>query len=163
MHRVYEEKASGGHWYRPELNFLIHRLRTGDVLVVWKLDRLSRSLKDLLLILERIEAAGAGFRSLTEAIDTTAPAGRMLMQMLGSFAEYERAMVRERTQAGLREANTWGRHGGRKPKFSSTQRTEILSMLAAGRSAAEVARLFRVHRATVGRINATARTASTVS
>jgi DNA invertase Pin-like site-specific DNA recombinase len=70
--------------------------------VVWKLDRLSRSLKDLLLILERLETAGAGFRSLTEAIDTTAPAGRMMMQMLGAFAEYERAMVKERTQAGLR-------------------------------------------------------------
>ena len=161
--RIYEEKASGGRWDRPELNRLIERLHTGDVLVVWKLDRLSRSLKDLLLILERVEAAGAGFRSLTEAIDTTTPAGRMMMQMLGSFAEYERAMVRERTQAGLREANARGRHGGRKPKFSPTQQTEILSMLAAGRSAAEVARLFRVHRATVSRINSTARTASTVS
>ena len=133
------------------------------MLVVSKLDLLSQSLKDLQLILERIEAAGAGFQFLTEAIDTTTPAGRMMMQMLGSFAEYERAMVRERTQAGLLEVNAQGRHGGRKPKFSSTQRTEILSMLAAGRSAAEFARLFRVHRATVGRINATARTASTVS
>lgn len=78
-HRVYEEKASGGRWDRPELNRLIERLHTGDVLVVWKLDRLSRSLKDLLLILERVEAAGAGFRSLTEAIDTTTPAGRMIV------------------------------------------------------------------------------------
>jgi DNA invertase Pin-like site-specific DNA recombinase len=99
---VYEEKASGGRWDRPELRRLLTRLRRGDVLVVWKLDRLSRSLKDLLLILERLETAGAGFRSLTEAIDTTAPAGRMMMQMLGAFAEYERAMVKERTQAGLR-------------------------------------------------------------
>jgi DNA invertase Pin-like site-specific DNA recombinase len=150
-------------WDRPELNRLIERLHTGAVLVAWKLDRLSRSLKDLLLILERIEAAGAGFRSLTEAIDTTTPADRTMMQMLGSFAEYERAMVLERTQAGLREANAQGRHGGRKPRFSSPQRTEILTMLAVGRSAAEVAKLFRVHRATVSRINVTARTASTVS
>ena len=162
-HRVYEEKASRGHWDRPELNRLIEGLHTADVLVVWKLDRLPRSLKDLLLTLERIEAAGARFRSLTEAIDTTTSAGRTMMQMPGSFAEYERVMVRERTQAGLREANAQRRHGGRKPKFSSTQRTEILGMLAAGRSAAKVARLFRVHRATVSRINATARTASTVS
>jgi hypothetical protein len=73
------------------------------VLVVWKLDRLSRSLH-LLLILERITAAGAGFRSLTESIDTTVPAGRMMMQMLGAFAEYEREMVKERTQAGLKAA-----------------------------------------------------------
>jgi DNA invertase Pin-like site-specific DNA recombinase len=71
------------------------------VVVVWKLDRLSRSLKDLLHIIERIEQAGAGFRSLTEAIDTTTPAGRMLMQMVGSFAEFERAMIREHTQTGL--------------------------------------------------------------
>ena len=100
---------------------------------------------------------------MTEANDTTTPAGRMMMQTLGSFAEYERAMVRERTQADLREGNVRGRHGGRKPKFSPTPRTEILSMLAAGRSAAEVARLFRVHTATVSRINATARIASTVA
>ena len=71
--------------------------RSGDTLVVWKLDRLSRSLKDLLTILERVSAAGAKFRSLTESIDTSGPAGRMLMQMLGSFAEFEREMIRERT------------------------------------------------------------------
>src|SRR4051812_40641388 len=94
--RVFEDKASGGRWDRPELHRLLDQLRTGDTLVVWKLDRLSRSLKDLLHILERVEAVGARFRSLTEAIDTSGPAGRMLMQMLGSFAEFERAMVRER-------------------------------------------------------------------
>src|ERR671932_338638 len=72
--RVFEEKASGGRWDRPELHRLLDQLRPGDTLVVWKLDRLSRSLKDLLHILEKIEAAGAGFRSLTEAIDTSGPA-----------------------------------------------------------------------------------------
>ena len=102
--RVYEEKASGGRWDRPELHRLLDHLREGDALVVWKLDRLSRSLKDLLHILEKIDAAGATFRSLTEAVDTTGPAGRMMMQMLGSFAEFERAMVRERTRAGLKAA-----------------------------------------------------------
>src|SRR3546814_8675297 len=76
---------------------MIGQLRDGDVVVVWKLDRLSRSLKDMLHIMERIELAGAGFRSLTEAIDTTTAAGRMMMQMVGSFAEFERAMIRERT------------------------------------------------------------------
>ena len=123
----------------------------------WKLDRLSRSLKDLLLILERIGAAGAGFRSLTESIDTTVPAGRMMMQMLGAFAEYEREMVKERTRAGLKAAHAQGRHGGRRPKFTQAQRTEILSMLAAGRPAAEVARLFQAHRATISRLNAASR------
>ena len=154
---IREERASGGRWDRPELARLLDRLAPGDVLVVWKLDRLSRSLKDLLLILERIGAAGAGFRSLTETIDTTVPAGRMMMQMLGAFAEYEREMVKERTQAGLRAARAQGRHGGRRPKFTQAQRAEILSMLAAGRPAAEVARLFQVHRATISRLNAASR------
>ena len=106
--RIHKERASGGRWDRPELTRLLDQLAAGDVLVVWKLDRLSRSLKDLLLILERIGAAGAGFCSLTEAIDTTVPAGRMMMQMLGAFAEYEREMVRERTQAGLKAARRKG-------------------------------------------------------
>lgn len=159
--RIHEERASGGRWDRPELARLLARLAPGDVLVVWKLDRLSRSLKDLLMILERVSAAGAGFRSLTEAIDTTVPAGRMMMQMLGAFAEYEREMVKERTQAGLKAARAQGRYGGRQPKFTQAQRTEILGMLAAGRTAAEVARLFRVHRATISRLNAASRQTAT--
>ena len=155
--RVFEEKASGGRWHRPELHRLLDQLRPGDTLVVWKLDRLSRSLKDLLHILETIEAAGAGFRSLTEAIDTSGPAGRMMMQMLGAFAEFERAMVRERTKAGLKAACDRGRKGGRRPKLTSEQKAEIVEMLAAGRSAADLARLFLVHRATISRIAAEAR------
>jgi DNA invertase Pin-like site-specific DNA recombinase len=101
----------------------------GDVVVVWKLDRLSRSLKDLLHILEKIDTAAANFRSLTEAIDTSGPAGRMMMQMLGSFAEFERAMVRERTRAGLKAAREQGRKGGRRSKLIPRQRAEILAML----------------------------------
>jgi hypothetical protein len=96
-------------------------MRKGDVLVVWKLDRLSRSLKDLLLILEKIKGAGADFQSLTEAIDTATPAGRMMMQIVGSFAEFERAMLRERTRTGLEAARQEGRVGGRRPKLSPQQ------------------------------------------
>jgi DNA invertase Pin-like site-specific DNA recombinase len=155
--RIYEETASGGRWDRPELQRLLGRVHEGDVLVVWKLDRLSRSLKDLLLILEKIDAAGASFRSLTEAIDTSGPAGRMMMQMLGCFAEFERAMVRERTRAGLKAARARGRKGGRRPKLVADQRAEILGMLDAGRTAADVARIFQVHRATISRIAAEAR------
>jgi len=155
--RIYEEKASGGRWDRPELKRLLDHLNRGDVLVVWKLDRLSRSLKDLLLILERLEAIGAGFRSLTEAIDTTGPAGRMMMQMLGAVAEFERAMLRERTQAGLQSAQAHARHGGRKPRFTEAQKAEIITMLAAGRAASDIARLFGVHRATISRLNTAAR------
>ena len=122
--------------------------------------RTSEPLKDLLHILEKIDAAGANFRSLTEAIDTSGPAGRMMMQMLGSFAEFERAMVRERTRAGLKTAREQGRKGGRRPKLTAHQKAEILAMLAAGRAGAEIARIFRVHRATVSRVTAAARTVS---
>jgi DNA invertase Pin-like site-specific DNA recombinase len=161
--RVFEDKASGGRWERPELHRLLDQLRIGDTLVVWKLDRLSRSLKDRLHILERVETAGARFRSLTEAIDTSGPAGRMLMQMLGSFAEFERAMVRERTRAGLKAAAVRGRKGGRQPKLTPEQKAEILDGLGSGRkSAADLARLFRVHRATISRLATQARVAAPV-
>ena len=156
--KILQERASGGRWDRPELHRLLDQLREGDTVVVWKLDRLSRSLKDTLTILDRIDAAGASFRSLTEAIDTTGPVGRMMMQMLGAFAEFERAMIRERTRIGLASARADGRTGGRKPKLTPPQRAEILAMLETGRrSAAAIARLFCVHPATVSRLAAHAR------
>jgi DNA invertase Pin-like site-specific DNA recombinase len=95
--KIFREKASGGRWDRPELIRLLDQLRTGDIVIVSRLDRLSRSLRDLLMIMERIKEAQAGFRSLTEAIDTTTAPGRMMMQMVGAFAEFERAILRERT------------------------------------------------------------------
>jgi DNA invertase Pin-like site-specific DNA recombinase len=151
--RIYRERASGGRWDRPELHRLLDQLRKGDVLVVWKLDRLSRSLRDVLTIMERLADAGTGFRSLTEAIDTTTPAGRMMMQMVGSFAEFERAMLRERTKIGLDTARREGRIGGRPPKLTSEQRTEIIRMISRGsKTAADAARLFGVHPATISRL-----------
>jgi DNA invertase Pin-like site-specific DNA recombinase len=151
--RVFEEKASGGRWERPQLHRALDQLRPGDVFVVWKLDRLSRSLKDLLTLMEKIDAVGAGFRSLTEAIDTTTPAGRMMMQMVGSFAEFERAMIRERTKAGLDAARQQGRIGGRRPKLTPHQQQEIVDMVTSERrSSSEAARLFNVHPATVSRL-----------
>jgi DNA invertase Pin-like site-specific DNA recombinase len=151
--RIYREKASGGRWDRPELHRLLDQLRKGDVVVVWKLDRLSRSLRDVLTIMERLGEAGAGFRSLTEAIDTTTPAGRMMMQMVGAFAEFERAMLRERTRAGLDAARKEGRIGGRRPKLSVQQQSEIRRMVTSGgKTAAWAARLFKVHPATVSRL-----------
>ena len=156
--RIFREKTSGGRWDRPELHRLLDQLRKGDVLVVWKLDRLSRSLRDVLTIMEQIAEAKAGFRSLSEAIDTTSPAGRMMMQMLGAFAEFERAMLRERTKAGLKSARRQGRIGGRRPKLRSQQQAEIIKMVSRGRrTAADAARLFNVHPATVSRLLAHAR------
>jgi DNA invertase Pin-like site-specific DNA recombinase len=155
--RVFQEKASGGRWDRPELHRLFDHLRKGDVLVVWKLDRLSRSLKDLLLILEKLKGAGADFQSLTEAIDTATPAGRMMMQIVGSFAEFERAMLRERTRTGLEAARQEGRVGGRRPKLSPQQQKEVIDLVQSGRkTAADAARLFRVHPSTVARLLARA-------
>jgi DNA invertase Pin-like site-specific DNA recombinase len=151
--RIFREKASGGRWDRPELHRLLDHLRKGDVLVVWKLDRLSRSLRDVLTIMERLGEGRAGFRSLTEAIDTTTPAGRMMMQMVGAFAEFERAMLRERTKAGLDSARREGRIGGRRPKLSPEQQAEIVRMVSRGRkTAADAARLFKIHPATVSRL-----------
>ena len=151
--KILEEKAPGGRWDRPELHRLLDQLRKGDVVIVWKLDRLSRSLKDLLYIMERIESAGAGFKSLTESIDTTKPAGRMMMQMVGSFAEFERAMIRERTLIGLAHARSQGRVGGRRPKLTAKQQTHIIEMVNSGKkTAAEAARIFKVHPATISRL-----------
>jgi len=156
--RIFQESASGGRWDRPQLHRALDHLREGDVLVVWKLDRLSRSLKDLLHVLEKITEVKAGFRSLTEAIDTTTSAGRMMLQMLGAFAEFERSMVRERTRLGLQAARERGRVGGRRPKLTSHQRNEAIKLVITGaKSAAEVARLFHVHRSSISRLLAQVR------
>ena len=156
--RVYTETASGGRWDRPELHRMIDQLRPGDVVVVTRLDRLSRSLKDLLTLLERIEAAGAGFKAIAEAVDTTTPAGRMLASMIGAFAEYERAIIRERTREGAAEARRNGRTGGRPPSLSREQEAAAVGMIQRGeRTQAAVARLFGVDRSTVSRAVSKAR------
>jgi DNA invertase Pin-like site-specific DNA recombinase len=127
--KIFREKASGGRWDRPELLRLLDQLRKGDILIVSRLDRLSRSLRDLLMIMERIEESEAGFRSLSEAIDTTTAPGRMMMQMVGAFAEFERAILRERTKTGLDAARKEGRIGGRRPKLRTNQQDEIVTIL----------------------------------
>ncbi len=150
--RIFQEKASGGRWNRPELHNLLGQLRKSDVLIVWKLDRLSRSLKDVLTLMEKVNQAGAGFRSLTEVIDTTSPSGRMMMQIVGTFAEFERAMLRERTRNGLDAARKQGRVGGRRPKLKAHQQKEIVHLVTSGqKTAADAARLFNIHPSTVSR------------
>ena len=141
--------------HRPESAHqrLLSQLRKGDVVVVWTLDRLSRSLRDVLTIMERVQERHAGFRSLKEAVDTTTPAGRMMMQMVGAFAEFERAMLKERTKAGLDAARKEGRIGGRPPKLKPHQQQEIVTLVKQGKkTAADAARLFGVHPATVSRL-----------
>ena len=115
---------------------------------VWKLDRLSWCLNDLLMILLKIDQAGAGSQSQTETIDTTVPAGRVMIHMLGSFAEFERTIIRERTRVGLEQARIRGHVPGRKPTLSPDQRTGIVEAVTSVRgTAADVARLFNVRRA----------------
>ena len=149
---IHTEYASGGRWDRPALQNLLRHLKAGDILVVWKLDRLSRSLNDLLQILKRLDEVGASFRSLTEAIDTTTAAGRMMLQMLGAFAEFERQMIRERTRLGLARARAEGRVGGNRASLTPKQQREALKMVDEGKSQSEVAELFGVHRSTVCRL-----------
>ena len=152
-HKLFKEAASGGRWDRPELHRMLDQLRKGDTVVVWKLDRLSRSLKDVLHNMERIAAASAGFRSVTENIDTATPAGRMMMRMVECFAEFERAMIRERTSAGLAAARAEGRVGGRRKKLDATKRREIAeSVITWRKSGADMARLYNVSQPTVSRI-----------
>ena len=153
VEKTFRETASGGRWDRPVLHKMLDQLREGDVVVVWKLDRLSRSLKDLLVIMERIDQAGAGFKSLTESIDTTSAAGRMMMQMVGSFAEFEREMIRERTKAGLDAARVEGHIGGRKPKLRDDQRRDIIeNVISCRKTGAQMARLYGVSEATISRV-----------
>jgi DNA invertase Pin-like site-specific DNA recombinase len=111
--KVFEEKASGAKRERPELIAALGFMRAGDTLVVWKLDRLARSLKQLMETVEDLSARGIGFRSLTEAIDTTTSGGRLVFHIFGALAEFERGIIRERTTAGLDAARARGRTGGR--------------------------------------------------
>ena len=109
---IHEEQASGGNRARPVLARVLDRTRKGDTLVVVRIDRLARSLSHLLEVIERLEAKGAFFRSLTDPIDTASPQGKFTLQVLGAAAEFERALIRERTKAGLASAKAAGRIGG---------------------------------------------------
>src|SRR5882762_5361393 len=111
--RIFEEKASGAQRDRPELKAALEYMRDGDVLVVWKLDRLARSLGQLIDTVDSLKERGIGFRSLTEQIDTTTPAGKLTFHIFGAMAEFERSIIRERTRAGLDAARARGRTGGR--------------------------------------------------
>jgi len=149
--RVFEEKVTGTKRERVQLGALLDQIRDGDVVVVTKYDRLARSLKDLLEIVEAIREEGAGFRSLAEDIDTTTPAGRLVFHVFASIAEFERDRITERTKEGLAAARKRGRVGGRPPALSPDQKAEVRKMRDAGRPIPDIARLFRVSQMTVRR------------
>ena len=150
--KVFADRISGSRRARPELDKMLEQLRDGDVLTVTKYDRLARSLKDLLEIVETIRARGAGFRSLAEDIDTTTPAGRLVFHVFASIAQFERERISERTREGLASARKRGRIGGRPPALSAAQRDEVRRMRDdEHRAVPEIARLFKVSERTVRR------------
>lgn len=126
--RVFEEKASGKSSARPKLEECLAALREGDTLVVWRLDRLGRSLSDLVRIVGDLKARGIGFESLNERIDTGSATGGLMFHVFAALAEFERNVIRERTQAGLAAARARGRAGGRKPKIGDKERREIQAL-----------------------------------
>ena len=150
--RIFADKISGVRRDRPELDALLDQLRPGDVVVVAKYDRLARSLRDLLDLVETIKDRGAGFRSLAEDIDTTTPAGRLVFHVFASIAQFERERIAERTKEGLQAAKARGRVGGRPPALTSAQKAEVRRMRDdEQRAISEIARLFKVSERTVRR------------
>ena len=147
---IYEEAASGKSTARPELEQCRKALREGDTLVVWRLDRLGRSLPELVQIVAELEQRGVGFESLTEKIETDSAAGRLVFHVFAALSEFERNLIRERTQAGLAAARARGRAGGRKPKLDDQQVREIKALLRDPEiQVADVARRYGVSRTTL--------------
>lgn len=126
--KIFEDKASGGKVDRPGLQAALDFAREGDTVLVWRLDRLGRSLKHLIEMVTRLNEQGIGFRSLQEAIDTTTSGGKLVFQIFGALAEFERNLIRERTQAGLEAARARGRKGGR-PKALDHKKVELAYQL----------------------------------
>lgn len=147
---IFEEKASGKNSNRPELQLCIKSLRPDDVLVVWRMDRLGRSLKDLISIVSSLESNKIGFESITEKIDTTSATGKLVFHFFGAMAEFERNLTRERTIAGLSAARARGRVGGRKPALTESDMQIARAMLAdKSITVSEVARRLKVGRTTI--------------
>lgn len=150
---IYEEAASGKTAVRQELDHCLKALRAGDTLVVWRLDRLGRSLPDLVQIVAGLEEKGVGFESITEKIETTSAAGKLVFHVFAALAEFERNLIRERTQAGLLAARARGRSGGRKPKLDARQIREIRRlMLDPDISVSQIAERYKVSRTTIYKV-----------
>jgi len=142
--RVFQDKASGGKADRPGLTAALAFVREGDVLVVWKLDRLGRSLPHLIETVTALETRGVGFRSLTEAIDTTTSGGRLIFHIFGALGQFERDLIQERTRAGLDAAAARGRRGGRKPVVTEERLRRARTLIAQGLTVREAAARVRV-------------------
>jgi len=155
--RIFADTASGRTTDRPELKHLLDQLRKDDVLVVCKLDRLSRSLLDVLNLMDKLAKQGIGFRSLRENVDTTTASGRAMMHMVMVFAQFERDMLSERTGEALQEAQREGKVSGRPFKLPEHQRCDIVRQVRSGeKSAADAARYFGISQSAVSRLLAKA-------
>jgi DNA invertase Pin-like site-specific DNA recombinase len=152
--KVYSEKVSGARTDRVELAKLLKRLEPGDVLMVTRLDRLARSTRDLLNILDTVSKAEAGFKSLADTwADTTTPHGRLMLTVLGGLAEFERELIRARTGEGRKRAMSRGVRFGRPPKLNSHQRAEAIQRMRNGETQADIARTYGVDATTIGRLD----------
>jgi DNA invertase Pin-like site-specific DNA recombinase len=142
--RIFEDRASGAKTDRPGLAQALAFVREGDVLVTWKLDRLARSLPHLIETVNQLEKTGAGLQSLTEAIDTTTPGGRLIFHVFGALAQFERDLIRERTCAGLSAAASRGRRGGRKPVVTADKLIRAQALIAKGLTVREAASRLKI-------------------
>ena len=142
--RVFEDRASGATTDRPGLAAALGFVREGDILTVWKLDRLGRSLPHLIETVNAMEARGVSFRSLTEAIDTTTLGGRLVFHIFGALGQFERDLIRERTRAGLDAATARGRQGGRKPVVTDEKLRRAQTLIIQGLTVREVAARVKV-------------------
>lgn len=150
--RIWTDHATGTRADRPQMTRLLDHMREGDTLVIWRLDRLARSLSDLIALGGRLEDAGVGLRSLRDPIDTTSAGGRLLFHMFGALAEFEAALIRERTHAGLAAARARGRRGGRKPVMTPAKLRAAEQMRDVGEhTVEEIAHALGVSRASVYR------------
>jgi DNA invertase Pin-like site-specific DNA recombinase len=153
--KVYSEKVSGVVTDRAALKKAVRMLGEGDVLLVTRLDRLARSTRDLLNVLDAISKVGAGFRSLADAwADTTTPHGRLMLTVLGGLAEFERELIRARTSEGRKRAKARGVHMGRPPALNRDQRREALARREAGEALTDIARTYGVSHTTISRLRA---------
>ena len=158
--QIYEEHASGKTTVRPELDACLKSLRKGDTLVVWRLDRLGRSLGDLIHLTTELRSRGVDFESLTERIETGSSAGKLIFHVFASLAEFERNLIRERTMAGLRAARARGRNGGRPKKLRTKDIQAIKALMTAGElPVQDIADRFGVSRSTLYRNGARPRVA----
>ena len=159
--RIYQETIGGGTLDRPELEKCLDRLEKGDTLVVWRLDRLGRSIRDLLQIVDRLDKSGIHFISLKERFDTSTAAGRLVFHFFAALTQFEKELIRERTMAGLSSARARGRMGGRKKALTPQQMRVVKTMWdSREHTRAEIAAHYGVHVATIDRVLRALRAAS---